>query len=414
MRILHVPRRFVASHWGGTETVVLETCRHQIAKGHEARILTSMALAEHRAEEIGGVPVERFPHFYPWLGLDSEARMRLDQKGGNLFSFALLGALRRERGASILHLHTGKRLGGIVRDAARRLRVPYVVSLHGGLLDVPEAEAATFAEPTAGRIEWGKLLGWWVGSRRVLDDAAAILCLGTEELRRVQERFPRTKAVLFPNGVDADRFARGDGPGFRARHGIPADAPLALCVGRIDPQKNQLLAVEAFARVAARRTEARLLLVGHVTSADYERRLRAAIESSGCAERITLLCGLPSSSPDLLGAYHAADAFLLPSIHEPFGVVVLEAWAAGLPVAASRVGGVPSFTEDGVDALLFESGSAEGAAEALDALLGNAERARSIAEAGRRKAVERFSWPRLVDDLQDLYEEAIRANPLRQ
>lgn len=413
MNIVHVPRRFVQSHWGGTETVILETCRELQTQGHCVRIVTPEALATTRAEVIDGIAVERHPYFYPWFGLDDEARRRLDQKGGNLFSFSLLRALMAAPDLDVIHLHTSKRLGGIVRPVAQRRRIPYVVSLHGGVLDVPQEEAASWTEPTKGKTEWGKLLGWWVGSRRVFDDAAAILCLGAEEHRRMAAQYPHVKVLQFPNGVNTRRFASGDGPAFRAKYGIAEDAAVALVMGRIDPQKNQLLAVEAFAAVRTRVPKAHLLLIGHVTNDAYEAKVRTAIREAGLEPHVTLIPGVASSSPDLVNAFHAANAFLLPSIHEPFGIVILEAWAAGLPVAASRVGGIPSFVEQGVDGHLFTSGSAPEMVEALVPLLQPGDRARALAEAGRRKAEEHYSWSSVTTRLIALYEEARRARPLR-
>lgn len=414
MRVVHVPRRFTRTHWGGTETVILQTCRQQKALGHDVSIATSMALASEAEETIDGVPVKRFPHVYPWFGLSAESRHRLDQKGGNLFSFELHRWLQQSPGIDLLHLHTAKRLGGIVRHAALRRRIPYIISVHGGLLDVPAAEAATFLEPTAGKVEWGKLLGWWVGSRRVFDDAAAILCLGQEEHRRVQQRYPNVRAVQFPNGVDAPRFSSGDGAAFRAAHGIPTDATVILVMGRIDGQKNQLLAIRALAALRQNHPNLHLVLIGHVTDDVYERKVRAAIESNSLNGAVTLIPGISAHSEDLQNAYHAADVFLLPSIHEPFGIVVLEAWAAGLPVVASRVGGIPTFVDDGKEGVLFESNNDVQVVKALENLLAHPELMRDLANAGREKALREFSWESITNRLMNLYEEVVRENPLRK
>lgn len=414
MKIIHVPRRFVRSHWGGTETVILETCRQLRAKSHEVRIVTPSALATDLRETVEGIDVERHKYFYPYIGLSEEAKRSLDHKGGNLFSWSLMRALQSEPGLDILHLHTSKRLGGIVRHVARKRRIPYVVSVHGGLLDIPAAEAATFTEPTKGKPEWGKLLGMWVGSRRVFDDAAAILCLGSEEKGRIAARYPGVRVEMFPNGVDTKRFEHGDGAAFRLKHNIPPDAKVLLTVGRIDPQKNQMLAVESLAGLHERVPDAHLVLIGHVTNEAYEAALSRAIAERGLQPRVTLIRGIASSSPDLANAFHAADLFLLPSIHEPFGIVILEAWAAGLPVLATRVGGIPSFVEDGRDGVLFESGNGREMVEAAAALLSDDARRRAMAEAGRTKAREQYSWDRITDELLKIYEWAIRENPLRQ
>ena len=244
MNIVQVPRRFVRSHWGGTETVILETCKRLLKMGHHTEIICPDALADKDKEVMGGVHISRVPYFYPYLGLSHEAKEQLDRKGGNLFSFALMRALGKYQGLDLIHLHTAKRPGGIGRYMAIKRNIPYVVSLHGGVFDVPDEEAETWTAPTQGTLEWGKILGWWVGSRRVLDDAAAILCVGEEERRQTQQRFPDKKVLHLANGVDPDSFLTGDKDGFRNAYHIPSDACVIVTVGRIDPQKNQIFAID--------------------------------------------------------------------------------------------------------------------------------------------------------------------------
>ena len=122
-RILHVPRRFVAEEWGGTETVILEISRQQQRAGGRPEILTSMALATRREEQIGGVPVRRFPYSYPFLGLSRADRAAMDKKGGNLLSFSLFKSLLLASEVRLFHAHALKRLGGEVRTAARLRRM---------------------------------------------------------------------------------------------------------------------------------------------------------------------------------------------------------------------------------------------------------------------------------------------------
>jgi len=200
MNIVQIPRRFVSSHWGGTETVILETCKRLLQRGHHTEIICPNALAhqdkaQQNKEVIGGVSISRVPYFYPYFGLSNESKQQLDRKGGNLFSFALMRALKKYPALDLIHLHTAKRPGGIGRYIAIKRKIPYVVSLHGGVFDVPDEEAETWTTPTEGTFEWGKILGWWVGSRRVLDDAAAILCVGEEEQRQTQQHFPNKRVI---------------------------------------------------------------------------------------------------------------------------------------------------------------------------------------------------------------------------
>lgn len=407
MKIVHVPRRFTRHTWGGTETVVLETTRRMLARGHDAEILSTMALADTPETTIGGVRVRRWPYFYPYWGLDREAKLRLDRKGGNLFSFGLLKALLDCPDLDLLHLHTGKRVGGIGRYAAMLRGIPYIVSLHGGVYDVPRAEVRGWTAPTRGTIEWGKALGWWVGSRRVFKDADAIICLGAREARAVSEHFPDRRVVRLPNGVDADRFARGDGARFRASWGIPSEAFVLLCVGRLDAQKNQAMLVEAMPTLLAQRPDFCAVLVGHITGAAYLRRLQRRIRDLGLERYVKLVPGIDGASASLVDAYHAADAFVLPSRHEPFGIVVLEAWAAGLPVIVSNVGGIRDLVADGVDGLLFEPHDICGLIAGVLAVRENPTWSRGLALAGRAKATEQYSWNSVTTTLLRLYETVI-------
>jgi len=413
MNIIQVPRRFVSTEWGGTETVILETAKRLIGKGHKSEILCPTALSNVVDELIQTVPVHRASYFYPYLGLSHKAKGMLDKKGGNLFSFELMKCLHDAPGLDLIHVHTGKRLGGIVRHVAKQRRIPYVITLHGGVFDVPTDEAASWTEPTRGTFEWGKLLGAWVGARSVLDDAGAILCVGAAELAEVKERFPDKRVLALPNGVDTKRFAKGEGLRFRKTHYIPPHRKLILTVGRIDPQKNQMLAVNALRNVVDDGLDAHLVLIGAITNQDYLAVVDSEIKRLALGDRVTIIPGIASDSQDLVDAYHSADVFLLPSRHEPFGIVVLEAWAAGRPVVASRVGGIPSFVDDRVDGILFDPTDVCQAAADIVSVLKSPELAGRLGEAGRTKACARYDWDAITLRLIEVYDEAIHANSLR-
>ena len=405
MKIIQVPRRFVASEWGGTETTILQTSRALRANGHEVEIYTSLALSDRRREVIQGVPVRRFTYSYPFLGLSAQDRQDMDKKGGNLLSMSLLWALAREPGVNLLHAHTGKRVGGIVRTAARLHGIPYVVTLHGGFFEVPKGEMDQMLAPIQNRFEWGRVFGALLGSRRVLEDASALICVGRDEYEAAKKQLPNQRVELLPNGVDSEFFATGDGAAFRAEYGIPTDRRIVLCVSRIDYQKNQISLVEAFPNVSTRHPDVHLVLLGPVTVESYHRRLRAKVQELGLQQRVTMVPGLGSDDPLLKGAFHAADIFCLPSLHEPFGIVILEAWAAGLPVVASRVGGIPSFTQDGEDILHSKPGDADDLGRRLIKMLDQPELAARLAAAGREKARRNYDWSTISRRLLNLYED---------
>jgi len=413
MKVVQLARRFVRDDWGGTETVIQEMGKRLIAQGHPAEVLCTTATAKSATDNFDGLPVRRYPYFYPYIGLSAAAQEVLDKKGGSPFSFGLMRALRDYPELDIIHLHVGNRIGGIGRYVARKRRIPYVISLHGGVFDVPKDEAASLAAPTKGAFDWGKVLGMWVGSRDVLKDASAILCVGYPESVKTQERLPDKKVIYLPNGADTKRFAHGDGAAFREARGIPADAHVVLTVARIDSQKNQLMAVRLLPELLKIEPKAHVLIVGNITSPAYHEKIQKTIEDLGVEAHVTLIPGIASDSQDIVNAYHAADLFLLPSTHEPFGIVVLEAWSAGLPVIASRIGGIPHFVEDGKDGILFDPAEDKDFLRAYEAVVMHPERAAALAEAGGHKARGEYDWDAVTSRLVAIYEEAIRENPLR-
>jgi glycosyltransferase involved in cell wall biosynthesis len=132
------------------------------------------------------------------------------------------------------------------------------------------------------------------------------------------------------------------------------------------------------------------------------------------ADRVTVIPGLQSNSNDIADAYHCADLFVLPSIHEPFGIVILEAWASGLPVIASRVGGIPSFVDHRVEGLLFQANNDTQLVSAVKFLAEHPEEAAKIAIEGKKKAITEFSWDNITGRLIRIYEESIRENSFRK
>lgn len=408
-RVIHVPRRFVAEEWGGTETVILEISRQQQRAGWQPEILTSMALARQHNDIIGGVPVRRFSYSYPFFGLDAVDRAAMDKKGGNLLSLSLFSALLRAKDVRLFHAHALKRLGGEVRTAARLQKKPLVVSLHGGVFDVPTTELSTMLKPIENKVEWGKPFGALFGSRRVLEDADQVVCVGQSEMEKARSQLCHDRIVYLPNGVDTTKFAQGDGAAFRQKHGISPDAYLVLSLSRIDAQKNQALLVKAFARFRESVPNATLLLIGPETQPDYAARLRSDIRKCGLDGAIQLLPGLRNDDPDVVNAYHACDIFALPSMHEPFGIVVLEAWSSNRPVIASAVGGLRALVRDGETGLMFDPNSVD-AAETVARLLGNlhasTELAARLARAGCDEAMKHYDWSVIARRLEEIYVAA--------
>jgi glycosyltransferase involved in cell wall biosynthesis len=406
--IIHVPRRFVAKEWGGTETVILEISKRQKLAGWLPEIYTSLALSDSRNESIDGIPIRRFDYCYPFFGLSESERSAMDKKGGNLLSLSLFGALFGKPDVRLFHAHAIKRLGGEVMTAARLRGKPFVVTLHGGVFDVPAAERQRVQQAGEGKFEWGKPFGALFGSRRLLDNADHVICVGQGEYDEATKRLGHGRISLLPNGVDLEKFTRVP-LGFRARHGIAPDAFLILCLSRIDAQKNQLTLLEAFARFRRVEPRAFLVMAGPETQPDYAQQLKDSTHDNNLDGCVRILPAFAHDDADLVGAYHACDVFVLPSVHEPFGIVVLEAWASRKPVVVSRIGGLATLVEEGKTGLFFDPNkpnAAEELASKLQTLLERPELRRDLGIGGFEEARRRYAWPVIAEQLETIYRTA--------
>ena len=389
MKIANVIRRFVFDEWGGTESAVWNLSKQFSKSGHKPEILATSALDKNGVETRDGISIARYPYFYPHLMLGSKAKTVLDKKGGNPFSYGLYKHIRHG-GFDIVHSHTLGRTAKISILAARKAGIPCVLSFHGGYADVPKSESDSMLEPTRHSLGYGAIIEGIFGIRKdAVAQSDGIICVGENEYGRVRKLFPKKPVALIPNGVDFGKFSAAAHSDFRKEHSIPKDRKLILCVSRIDMQKNQLALLDLLDVLVSNGGNAHLALVGFTTSETYRNKITEKARFLGLSDRLTICGGLPPNSDMLVSAYKSADVFALASIHEPFGIVVLEAWAAGVPVIAANVGGLGRLVRDGESGFLFNPHDPKQMAEAY----ANAVKFSStIKSAAAKRCRENYSW----------------------
>jgi glycosyltransferase involved in cell wall biosynthesis len=423
MKIAHVMRRLSFDDWGGTEQVVWNLAKAQKAAGHDVRIFATTALWRGgdsatkntkntkktlwplcslwqrkgpSIENVEGLEILRFRPIYPWWPMPKRLVDELDRKGGNPFVPGLRKALRDWR-PDVIHCHAMARIAELCLRTARKIGAKCAISLHGGGANIPGEEAKSLKAPTRGRVPWGKLIDYALGwTRRIPEDADGIVCVGEDEAEKYKTRHPH---VLFlPNGVDTSLFAKPETGNQKPETGNQKPATL-LCVARIDRQKSQMMLVE----LLARHPGATLRLVGPVTQPDYLSELEARATALGVADRLTVVGALKPASPELVREYRKADVFILPSRHEPFGIVVLEAWAAGVPVIASDVGGLGRLcaAHPGA-ALTFPCGDQDALEKAFARLMSDTPLRESLSNAGKTAAAT-YDWQNLAAKLIGFY-----------
>jgi glycosyltransferase involved in cell wall biosynthesis len=308
----------------------------------------------------------------------------------------LAGLIRRER-PDILHTHTAKagavgRLAALLAGDARPRIV--VHTFHGHVL-------RGYFDPL--RTAGFRLLERWLArhttalvavSPQVRDDLVA---LGVA---------PREQFAVVRLGIRLEERVRpSEDGGVETRRllGIPPERFTVGWIGRMTGVKRTGDVLLAFKRLRERGVDACLCLVGD--GPDRARLEQRAYELG--IMRDTLFLGYQED----VARFHAAfDAFFLPSTNEGTPVTAIEALAAGRPVVATSVGGVPDVVRDGEDGFLVPAGAVEQLADRLEQLAGDPELRARLGAAGRARVLPRYSVERLVDDVDRLYRSLLEAS----
>lgn len=204
--------------------------------------------------------------------------------------------------------------------------------------------------------------------------------------------------VLIRNGVPA--LPPGDGDAVREELGIGSGQPVVVSVGFLRPEKAYEVLIEAAAQIAPSIPGLRVLIAG---GGPERPRLEALIEELGLSDVVSLL-GVRADVPNLLAA---ADVAVCCSDFEGGPLAVMEYMGAGLPVVASRVGGLPELVRDGETGVLVPPRDPSALAEAVAALLADPSRSQRLGEAGRELRDREYSIGAFIGRLQALYERLL-------
>src|SRR5271157_589692 len=285
--------------------------------------------------------------------------------GFRLKTIGRIRELLRQLKPDVVHTH---QIGALIYTgpAARREKVPAVVHTeHGNNV----AKHRSLNKRARVRLLWG-LAGSY---------ADRFFCVSNDiaDAVKAYRTVPGRKVVVVLNGIDTEAFATKEGSeSVRRDLGIPQGVPVIGTVGRLNEVKGQNLLIRSFAQVSNHDPRPHLLLVG---DGPERQRLQQLAENLGLTDRVHF-AGYQSRPEHFL---HLMDIFALTSRLEGMPLAILEAWAAGRPVIASRVGGVPAIVTDGETALLFDSGDEAGLTQAIRRLVANPDEARRLGQAGR-------------------------------
>ena len=281
-----------------------------------------------------------------------------------------------------------------------RLDLPYAVVVHGAEVAIP-----------------GRLPGVRRLLRQVLDSAAGVIAAGGYPALECERALGRhLPAFVIPPGVDIERFrpaSRSERTLQRSRLGLQPEAPTVVSVSRLVPRKGMDTLVRAAALLAARGHDLQVVIVG-----DGRDRARLARLAARTGAPVRLLGRL--GDDDVAALLGCADVFAMLCRtrwrgleQEGFGIVYLEAAAAGVPQIAGRSGGAHEAVADGETGMVLDPATPGAAAEAISALLDDGERRTEMGAAARQRAATAFSYDLLAGQLRRAIEEmsAPRRNP---
>ncbi len=327
------------------------------------------------------------PLYVPELG----RRVRIE---ADLIALGKLCRLFRRVRPHIVHTHTSK-TGTLGRIAAWLTGIPATVhTFHGHVFRgyFPPSLSRLFVrvERTLAR-RTSRLVALSEGQRQDL------LALGIGKPHQT---------VMIPPGVELAPFLKCQRkPGeLRRDLGLALDAPLVGIVGRLVPIKGHRIFLRAARLMTAALPSASFLVVG---DGEMRSELEAEASSLGLQGRVRFL----GWRRDLPRIYADLDCLVLSSRNEGVPVCILEAMAAGIPVVATAVGGVPDLVVPGVTGLLVRPEDPQELAQAVVSLFGNTARAQRMAAAGRRHVFPRYDVGSLLTATEKLYEELVSARP---
>ncbi len=212
------------------------------------------------------------------------------------------------------------------------------------------------------------------------------------------------KSSVMGGAVDFTSFVRADGNGWRKQHGYD-DSPIVLFIGQQIAHKGIDTLLKAMPNVWHTLPEARLVIAGRPTAFSTQLQEIITTFSTPQQKRVTILDHL--TDEEKVNLIAACDLLALPSRHESFGLVFIEAWACAKPVIGARIGAVTSLIDEGHDGLIVDVGNTDQLGEAILTLLTTPSLRKQMGQAGRKKVLQNYTWDVMVKRFRSVYLNVI-------
>lgn len=376
---------------GGLERAIDHISAHILKSGHRITIVSSDAIVTFhegntvrrvlpRKETIKGIPVQRFCFAPRWISARiPELVKRMTRNICVLF--AMYRFLRKQK-VDVVHLHNLYIPTAHVLFLSYLMKFKLVVTLHGyNVVEIP-------FRPLEEKLVF----------KHILRRADYVTACSASTLLHAQEAVPeiRDKSSVIYNGVDPSEFLH------TRMYDHPR--PYILSLANLHFHKGIDILIMAFARIAGKYRDFDLILVG-----DGEKRddCEGLVKALGLESRVVFL-GQTEDRKKVVELLNGSEFLVLASRYEPFGIVLLEAMAAGKAIVATRSGGIPEIVNDGVTGILVEPKNDQSLADGMVRLIENKELRDTLGHNGRNVA-RAYQWDTFGDAYCAVYKKVMNA-----
>jgi len=385
MKICMLTWEFPPRIVGGIARHCLGLAKALVKENHEVHVVTLDFPGAPEFEEMDGVKVHRVkielghPNFITWTFIF------------NHFMEKRVALLNRDVNFDIIHIHDWL-TAPVGITSKLYLSKPLISTVHS--TEVGRAQG--LHSPDSYLIDG---LEWWMTY-----EAERVIVTSNSMKWEIQGHFhlPPEKIDVIPNAIDVTKYQRNvDRESVKRRYGVEPYEKLVLFIGRLVPQKGVEYLIRAVPLILQHNNVAKFIITGDGWSRNY---LESLARSTGCSDRIRFL-GFVSDS-ELVELTMSADALVIPSIYEPFGIVALEGMAAGVPVVAVNVGGLAEIVEHDRTGVLVYPRNPESIAWGVNRVLSDPGYSQWLIQNAKRKVREAYSWEAVAKRTIEVYKKA--------
>ena len=367
MKITILTQLFPPKWLGGAEIAAYNIAKNLVQNGHEVQVITLSDQSFYQKREEAGFIIHQVP------------QLKTRFLGVIIFWLKILFLLKKIN-PEIIHVQSIA-IGVPAFLAKKIFKKPYIVYCRGSDVYLPWPRKSLI-------------------SSVVLRNADSVIAL-TEDMKRKIQEIWGIKTEVIPNGIVVERFkglSKEDG---RLKFGFEKEEKIIIFVGTLKKVKGIKYLIEAMNIVVENNPEAKLILIG---DGEEKEELKKIVQELNLGEKVTFLGR--KFNEEIPGYMVASDVFVLPSLSEGFPVTILEAMAAGLPIIATKVGGVPEIIKENDNGFLVEPQNSLQIAEKILLLFQNENLRQKISQNNQEKA-KNYSWSEVVKNLEKVYNHSI-------